>query len=124
MRGNRDRLIALLTHLAQNAQEATSPEGRVEIVAGRVADRVVISVIDTGSGMSPEFVRDRLFKPFDTTKGKAGMGIGVYESLHIVSGMGGRLSVDSAPGRGTTFRIELPLASETKTGRVNLESTR
>lgn len=122
VRGNRDRLIALLTHLAQNAQEATSSEGRVEIVAGRVADRVVISVIDTGSGMSPEFVRDRLFKPFDTTKGKAGMGIGVYESLHIVSGMGGRLSVDSAPGRGTTFRIELPLATET--GRGNLESTR
>ena len=124
VRGNRDRLIALLTHLAQNAQEATSPDGRVELVAGRVADRVVISVIDTGAGMSPEFIRDRLFKPFDTTKGKAGMGIGVYESLHIVSGMGGRMNVDSVPGRGTTFRIELPLAWDTETGHGNQESTR
>jgi C4-dicarboxylate-specific signal transduction histidine kinase len=54
-------------------------------------------------------VRNHLFKPFDTTKGKAGMGIGVYESLHVVTTIGGKMTVESQPGTGTRFQIVLPL---------------
>jgi signal transduction histidine kinase len=64
-------------------------------------------VADTGIGMSAEFVRDRLFKPFETTK-PGGMGIGVYESTQYVAGLGGRIEVDSKPGTGTRVRLLLP----------------
>jgi signal transduction histidine kinase len=57
--------------------------------------------------MTPEFIRDRLFKPFQTTK-PHGMGIGVYESLQYVTGLGGRILVDSRPGAGTEVRVFLP----------------
>ena len=62
--------------------------------------------------MSEEFVQNQLFRPFETTKGRAGMGIGVYESLQVVSAIGGRLAVTSVPELGTTFRISLPLAPQ------------
>jgi signal transduction histidine kinase len=57
--------------------------------------------------MSSEFIRERLFRPFETTK-PAGMGIGVYESAQYVEGLGGRIQVDSEPGRGTCVRVLLP----------------
>lgn len=109
VRGNRDRFLAMVEHLAQNAQEATGPAGTVELRLSSRGDLLLLEIIDDGCGMSPEFIQHRLFKPFDTTKGKAGMGIGVYESLHIANSMGGRLTVDSQPGKGSTFRIQLPL---------------
>jgi len=62
---------------------------------------------DTGTGMTPEFVRDRLFKPFQTTKA-TGMGIGAYESFQYVQELGGRVRVESTPGAGSTFSIHLP----------------
>ncbi len=60
--------------------------------------------------MSREFVQDRLFKPFDTTKGSKGMGIGAYQVREYVQSLGGRVEVESEPGRGTQFRLLLPLA--------------
>ena len=69
----------------------------------------IVEVADTGVGMSPEFVRDRLFKPFETTKA-AGTGIGVYESWQYVSGLGGQILIDSTPKIGTRVRVLLPLA--------------
>jgi signal transduction histidine kinase len=68
----------------------------------------VLEVADDGVGMTEEYVRERLGKPFHTTK-PAGMGIGVYESTQYVTSVGGRLAVDSAPGRGTRVRVMLPL---------------
>lgn len=106
--GNRDRFVAMLEHLLQNAQEATDVNGRVMVRTGVRDGRVTIEIADNGCGMTQEFIQNRLFKPFDTTKGKGGMGIGVYESLHVASSMGGRLTVDSSPGNGTRFRITLP----------------
>ncbi|MGE3390132.1 MAG: XrtA/PEP-CTERM system histidine kinase PrsK [Gammaproteobacteria bacterium] len=108
--GNRDRFIAMIEHLIQNAQEATRPDGKVAVTLSRQDSRVMIEITDDGCGMTQDFIQNRLFKPFDTTKGKAGMGIGVYESLHVVNVMGGRLSVDSTPGQGTSFQITFPLA--------------
>ena len=58
--------------------------------------------------MTPEFIRDRLFKPFQTTK-DAGMGIGAYESAQYIRELGGELQVDSTPGEGTQMTLVLPL---------------
>ena len=77
--------------------------------AAAMADPKRIRVIDSGVGMSPEFVRQRLFRPFETTK-TAGMGIGVYESSQYVVGLGGQLLVDSTPEVGTRVSVLLPLA--------------
>ncbi len=70
----------------------------------------ILTVSDTGTGMSREFVQERLFKPFDTTKGSKGMGIGAYQVREYVQSLGGRVEVESEPGRGTHFRLLLPLA--------------
>jgi putative PEP-CTERM system histidine kinase len=76
---------------------------------GLPGDYACLTVEDTGSGMSEEFVKERLFKPFDTTKGSKGMGIGAYQVREYIFGIGGRLKVDSALGRGTVFTLWLPL---------------
>ena len=70
------------------------------------------TVSDGGAGMTAEFIRDRLFKPFQTTK-PAGMGIGVYESAQYVNALGGEIRVDSSPGTGTSVRVLLPGAQTT-----------
>jgi signal transduction histidine kinase len=67
-------------------------------------------VADTGLGMSASFVRDRLFRPFQTTKPR-GLGIGLYQCRHIVQGLGGELAVNSTEGIGTRMLVRLPLAS-------------
>ena len=67
-------------------------------------------ISDTGSGMSPEFVSERLFRPFDSTKGSQGMGIGAYQAREYVRMLGGQLEVKSALGEGSTFSLRLPLA--------------
>jgi len=103
------RLTKALEHLVTNAQEATPEDGRVVISLSRQGDNAIIVVQDSGTGMDPAFVRNRLFEPFYTTKGNAGMGIGVYEARQIVQEAGGELLVDSELGRGTTFTIRLPL---------------
>lgn len=105
-----DRLERIIGHVVQNALEATPSHGKVEVRTLEGAGAALLSVSDNGCGMSPEFVRERLFRPFQTTK-NTGMGIGTYEVQQYVVELGGRVSVDSEPGRGTTFTIQLPLAS-------------
>ena len=68
----------------------------------------MVEVGDEGHGMSPEFVRERLFKPFQTTK-PTGMGLGAYESFQYVQELGGSVKVDSAPDKGTRVRLLLPV---------------
>ena len=69
-----------------------------------------VEVIDTGSGMTPEFVRSGLFKPFVSSK-QGGFGIGAFEAREMVRAMGGRLHVESREGLGTRFSVTLPIAS-------------
>lgn len=107
---DRERLERVLGHLIQNAIEATPKDGKVLVSLKRHADGALITIADTGEGMSEEFIRERLFKPFETTK-SAGMGIGVFESREYIDELGGQLEVTSAPGAGTTFHITLPLYS-------------
>ncbi|MEE4185879.1 MAG: XrtA/PEP-CTERM system histidine kinase PrsK [Gammaproteobacteria bacterium] len=106
-----ERFASVLAHLVRNAQDATDATGRVDIELQLVDDRAVITIRDTGSGMDDEFVRNRLFKPFDTTKGSQGMGIGAYQARSFVVAAGGSLTVESVPGQGTLVRIELPAAA-------------
>lgn len=111
VRAGRDRLLSVIEHLLQNAIEATDASGAVEIHADADGTSAYLEIRDDGCGMDRDFINYRLFRPFDTTKGKAGMGIGAYESRHIIDAMNGELLVESEPGRGTTFRIVLPLTA-------------
>ena len=103
-----DRFVAVLGHLVRNAQEATTSDGSVTIRLNEIADVAEIKIIDDGVGMDEVFIKERLFRPFETTKGNAGMGIGVYESREFIRSLGGRIRVVSRVDAGTTFTIELP----------------
>lgn len=105
---NAERLTSVLEHLIQNAQEATPPSGHVDVRVKRAQEGMIITVSDNGSGMDEKFLREQLFRPFRTTKGNAGMGIGVYESREFVHAIGGRLAVQSTTGKGTIFTLTLP----------------
>jgi putative PEP-CTERM system histidine kinase len=105
--GHEDQLEHVIGHLVQNALDATSAGGGVIVRVQREDQRAVVEVKDSGIGMSPEFVRERLFKPFETTK-SSGMGIGVYESWQYISSLGGQMQIDSTPGFGTRVRVSLP----------------
>lgn len=107
---DRDRFVAVVGHLLQNAREATPANGRVTLSLSDADGRLRISVRDTGAGMTAEFVRERLFRPFATTKGNAGMGIGAFEAREFVRSLGGELAVSSSPGAGSEFVINLPQA--------------
>ncbi|WP_448547415.1 XrtA/PEP-CTERM system histidine kinase PrsK [Thalassotalea fusca] len=104
-----DTFHSVLNHLIQNAQEATSGDGWVKVGLAANEHHATITIEDNGSGMSPEFIEKRLFKPFDTTKGNAGMGIGVYEAKQFIESIAGVISVTSEEGSGTKFTVELPL---------------
>jgi putative PEP-CTERM system histidine kinase len=108
----RDKLADVLSHIIQNAQEATPADGRIEVVLQNSGSMAVIEVRDTGCGMDGDFIRNRLFRPFDSTKGRSGMGIGAYEAREFVRELGGQLDVESERGAGTCFRIRLPLEAE------------
>jgi putative PEP-CTERM system histidine kinase len=108
VRAESERLTMVISHLIKNAQEATHADGRVQVRLRREAEHAIVEIIDDGCGMGPEFVRDRLFRPFDSTKGSKGMGIGAYQARELIKSMGGDLSVETQPGQGTTLRISLP----------------
>jgi putative PEP-CTERM system histidine kinase len=108
---DRERLTSVLEHLVRNAQEAARPEGHVAVMTQSVDARAVIDIVDDGPGMSADFVRERLFRPFDSTKGSKGMGIGAYQAREYIRSLGGWIEVESDPGRGTRMRIILPLAT-------------
>ena len=107
-RGHEERLERVIGHIVQNALDATGTEGRVWLKVDRFGGQARVDVGDTGHGMSQEFIRNRLFKPFQTTK-KAGMGIGAYESFQYVHELGGTITVKSEPDTGTEVTLLLPL---------------
>ena len=121
LNANRERFGAIVGHLIRNAQDATPDDGRIMVRLFRRSERAIIEVQDTGAGMDRDFIKNRLFRPFDSTKGKSGMGIGVYESRDYVHRLGGDIEVISRVGEGTTFRIRLPI-SDTGENDVKLNS--
>ncbi len=108
-KADHDNLVMILSHLIKNAQDATSDGGFIDVRLEQRQNLAVIEVEDNGEGMSAEFVKGRLFKPFDTTKSGKGMGIGVYQAREYILAIGGDMQVSSEPGIGTTICITIPL---------------
>jgi putative PEP-CTERM system histidine kinase len=107
-RGHEERVERVLGHVVQNAFDATPLAGRVWLSLQRSVGSAQVVVGDTGAGMSEEFMANKLFKPFNTTK-QTGMGIGAYESFQYIQELGGRIDVKSQVGRGTVITMWLPL---------------
>ena len=105
------RLEQALGHLVQNAIDASPESEPVRIRFGERGSEAAIDVIDSGAGMSSEFVRTRLFQPFASTKDN-GFGVGAFEARSLVTAMGGRLAVESREGEGTRFTVFLPLSRQ------------
>jgi signal transduction histidine kinase len=103
-----ERLGSVLDHIIRNAQEAAGPAGCVSARLESQKGDVMVSICDNGAGMEADFIRDRLFRPFDSTKGSKGMGIGAYQAREYVRRLNGSIEVQSNPGVGTTFIIRLP----------------
>jgi hypothetical protein len=107
--GDPEKLRALLDNLILNAIEAISGKGTIQIETRADNRHAVLSVSDTGCGMSEEFIRHRLFRPFHTTK-SGGLGIGLYQCRHLVESLGGELVAESQEGTGTRMIIRIPTA--------------
>src|SRR5271157_223741 len=106
-----EQMQKVIVNLVMNAQDAVADDGQIKVYTDYRDGWAQLSVKDNGSGMSEEFVKKRLFRPFNTTK-KQGMGIGLFHCKTIVEAHGGRIEVESEEGKGTTFRVLLPARQE------------
>jgi signal transduction histidine kinase len=109
VRADRERLLMVLVHAIRNAQDATPPDGSVTVSMEPAGDDCLIRITDTGRGMDQNFIENRLFKPFDSTKGTQGMGIGAHQIRETVRALGGQMQVESKPNAGTCITLLLPL---------------
>lgn len=113
IRADRQQLISAIRHIVQNGVESVDKNGQVNILVKRL-DKALIELVieDNSMGMTPEFINNSLFKPFESTKGVSGMGIGVYQSREYIRSITGDIEVTSKPGVGTRFKISLPVEYE------------
>ena len=107
----REQLAAAIEHVLRNAQDATTESGSVSVNVSGAGSHVRLTVRDDGVGMEPEFVQQQLFRPFHSTKGSKGMGIGAYQARELARSLGGDVEVESRPGAGTQFSFILPVTS-------------
>ncbi len=107
---NRETLEQVMTHLVQNAIDASECGAPVFVSVTSDGIHGRIEIVDSGHGMSADFVRNRLFKPFVSSK-QGGFGIGAFEARELVRAMQGRIDVESREGLGSRFIIRLPLAA-------------
>jgi putative PEP-CTERM system histidine kinase len=110
---DQEQFLKVVTNLVLNATEAVSRGGQVVVETSQNNGWAVLSVSDNGCGMEPDFLRQALFRPFQTTK-KDGFGIGMFQSKMIVEAHGGRIEVESELKKGTTFRVLLPVQKQIK----------
>ena len=115
---DKEELRSAIGHIVQNAVEATPKEGEVSIATKIGNDYIYIFIQDTGSGMSEEYIQEHLFKPFVSTKGLTGMGIGVYQSREYLRKLNGKISVTSELGFGTCFTLKLPILKNTQNSKL------
>jgi putative PEP-CTERM system histidine kinase len=111
VQADRESLMMILIHLVNNAQEASKADGFIHIRQRSLGNSALIELEDTGCGMSENFIRNQLFRPFSTTKEGNGMGIGVYQAQEYLRAIGGDMTVSSLPQQGSTFRLTIPLVS-------------
>jgi putative PEP-CTERM system histidine kinase len=103
-----EEIQKVLVNLLLNANEAVREGGSIQVATEQQENFAVFSVADNGYGMSKDFVDRFLFRPFKTTK-KQGMGIGLFQSKKIVEAHQGTIRVESEEGKGTTFKVLLPI---------------
>jgi putative PEP-CTERM system histidine kinase len=118
--GNRDALLRVVENLTTNAAEAIDHEGTVTVTLAQEHGHAIISVADTGCGISEDYQERHLFSPFRSTK-EGGWGIGLYQTKQAIESQYGQILVDSEVGHGTTFTVKLPLRANVET---SLESVR
>jgi putative PEP-CTERM system histidine kinase len=106
---DKDKLQMALYHLIKNAQDATDDSGTITVKLTTENDDLWLEVKDTGSGMDESFIKDKLFKPFSSTKKNQGMGIGAYQIRELIHSLQGEIFVESTVKKGTKFSIYLPL---------------
>ncbi|UCD36130.1 MAG: PEP-CTERM system histidine kinase PrsK [Nitrospiraceae bacterium] len=106
---DREEIARVIVNLVINAHEAAGKAGKISVVVGREGSMAFIRVSDNGCGMSADFIEERLFRPFQTTK-KKGFGVGLYQCKTIAEAHSGRLIADSEEGCGSDFTLYLPLA--------------
>lgn len=103
-------LGSAVKHITQNAIESTEAGGHVQLeLSLQDSKTAILEISDNGKGMEQDFIVNRLFKPFDSTKGVSGLGVGVYQSREYIRSMGGDISVTSQPGQGSCFRLVIPI---------------
>lgn len=105
---DKERIKNVFTHLIQNSQDATNADGCVKVSRINKEGYFGVSIEDDGIGMSQSFITNRLFKPFDTTKGNAGMGIGAYDAKKLIEQLNGYIEVSSQEGAGSRFDVYIP----------------
>lgn len=103
------QIRTVVTNLVLNARESIQGEGLIRVESARSNGSVVLTVSDNGCGMSSDFIQSSLFRPFRTTKQK-GMGVGMFQCKMIVEAHHGEIQVESQPGKGTVFRVVLPIS--------------
>ena len=108
IKADKEKVNTVLGHIIQNAQDATDKDGEVTISVKTSPGFAVLFIQDTGSGMSEDFIKNNLFKPFESTKGLTGMGIGAYQSREYIKKMGGVIDVTSQLGVGSCFTVKIP----------------
>jgi putative PEP-CTERM system histidine kinase len=107
---NPDQVQKVLVNLILNADQAVEAVGEIRVVTSRENGAVCLQVQDNGSGIAGDFIEHRLFRPFQTSK-KNGLGIGLFQCKQIVEAHGGRIDVESETGKGTTFRVVIPVTA-------------
>lgn len=105
-----DSIVMVFTHLIHNAQDATPAHGFIDIYVECTDNTIAIHIEDNGEGMSEEFMKSKLFQPFESTKAGKGMGVGVYQAREYITQVGGEVRAESKVGQGTIFTLEIPLA--------------
>lgn len=110
---DREQFQSVVTNLVLNARDALGPGGRILVRTEHAGSSAVLTVTDNGCGMSGAFLKDSLFRPFQSTK-KKGLGIGMFQSRMIVEAHGGGIRAESEPGKGSTFRVSLPVQEASK----------
>lgn len=109
IKASKEQISSAITHIIKNAQEATADDGYIKIDISQTDLTALIKISDNGSGMDQDFIKNSLFKPFSSTKGLSGMGIGVYQCRQYVRAAKGDIHVESQLNKGTTFTITLPI---------------
>ncbi len=118
-----DMMEMVIHNLIVNAYESMPSGGELGLSVFAEGGKVKLSVKDSGVGMSEEFIRNRLFRPFQSTK-RRGLGIGLYQCRKLLESFGGKIEVRSSPHRGTEFLLWLPLVSEKEGGEVPVAAAR